>query len=69
MSRKRAPRPPRYIRKLRYLQRIGALPSSVGVHEIQVLHDDGCRHWQQPGHCTCDPTLRLAWSQPDAAQN
>jgi len=69
MSRKRAPRPPKYVRKLRYLQKLGALPSSAGVHEVLVLHDDGCRHWQQVGACTCNPEIRLAWSQPAGSQN
>ena len=55
---------PKYVRKIRYLQRIGALPSDVGVHWFSVYHDDWCQHWTQPGHCNCDPDIRLRWSHP-----
>jgi hypothetical protein len=57
-----------YIRKLRYLLRVGALPRDVGVHQLTVYHDDWCGIYQHKC-CNCDPDIRLAWSQPDAAKN
>ena len=29
-----------YLRKLRYLMRVGALPYAVGLHQLTVYHDD-----------------------------
>ena len=34
------PREHNYLRKLRYLWRIGALPRRVGLHMVDVCHDD-----------------------------
>src|SRR5262245_61675090 len=33
---------PNYMRKLRYLQRIGAIPIGAGLHLVDVAHDDWC---------------------------
>lgn len=57
-----------YLRKLRYLMRVGALPSDVGMHQLTVYHDDWCGIYQGK-RCHCDPIIRLDWSQPDAAKN
>ena len=57
-----------YLRKLRYLMRVGALPHAVGLHQITVYHDDWCGIYQDK-RCNCNPDIRLAWSQPDAAKN
>ena len=57
-----------YLRKLRYLMRVGALPQAVGLHQITVYHDDWCGIYQDK-RCNCAPDIRLAWSQPDAARN
>jgi len=58
----------RYLRKLRYLMKIGAIPTTVGMHQISVYHDNDCPIWEQRW-CTCDADIRLAWSQPDTARN
>jgi len=50
-----------YLRKLRYLMRVGALPHAVGLHHITVSHDAWCGI-SQDKHCNCKPTIRLAWS-------
>ena len=57
-----------YLRKLRYLMRVGALPHAVGLHQITVYHDDWCGIYRQK-RCNCDPDIRQNWSQPDAAKN
>lgn len=57
-----------YLRKLRYLMRVGALPYAVGLHQITVYHDDWCGIYHDK-RCDCNPDIRLAWSQPDAAKN
>lgn len=58
-----------YLRKLLYLQRIGALPKDVGVDLIDVFHDSYCGLINGRGRCNCEPDVRLKWSQPDAAKN
>src|SRR5262249_18047387 len=56
-TKKRKPqKEPNYLIKLRYLQRIGALPSSAGLHEIAVAHDGWCAYFKG-GRCNCDPHL------------
>lgn len=57
-----------YLRKLRYLMRVGALPYTVGLHQLTIFHDDWCGIYQGK-RCNCNPDIRLAWSQPDAAKN
>jgi hypothetical protein len=57
-----------YLRKLRYLMAVGALPRAIGVHEVVVSHDPWCGIYQDR-RCHCDPEIRLAWSQPDASTN
>ena len=56
------------LRTLRYLMRVGVLPYAGGLHQITVYHDDWCGIYQDK-RCNCDPDIRLAWSQPDAARN
>jgi len=57
-----------YLRKILYLQRIGALPKSVGVHLFDVYHDAPCGIFEGK-RCNCDPFVKLAFSMPDAAKN
>ena len=57
-----------YLRKLRYLMRVGALTHAVGLYQLTVYHDDWCCIYQDK-RCNCDPDIRLNWSQPDAAKN
>ena len=59
---------PNYVRKLYYLWRIGAIPRAVGVHMLDVAHDDWCGIFANK-RCNCNPAIRLKWSQPAAAQN
>jgi hypothetical protein len=57
-----------YLRKILYLQRIGALPKSVGVHLFDVYHDAPCGIFEGK-RCDCSPDIRLKCSMPDAAKN
>ena len=52
-----------YMRKLKYLTRVGALPSSTGLHMIDILHDRWCGIYRQQ-RCNCDPTIKLKVSVP-----
>jgi hypothetical protein len=63
---RKAPKVPKYVRKLKYLQRVGLLPA--GVHSVDVLHDDFCRHWKGKP-CNCDCQVRLKWTQPIISEN
>ncbi len=47
-----------YIRKLLYLQKIGALPRDVGVHLFEVYHDTWCGLLQGK-RCNCAPDIKL----------
>jgi hypothetical protein len=66
----RSPQTPHhnYVRKLHYLWRIGAIPRTVGLHQVRVYHDNWCGIYKDQ-RCDCNPDIRLAWSQPDAARN
>ena len=57
-----------YVRKLHYLVQSGVIPRTAGLHHITVYHDDWCGIYRRQ-RCNCDPELRIAWSQPDAARN
>ena len=57
-----------YLRKIQFMWRTGALPRSVGYHQIRVAYDDWCGVFQG-ARCNCDPDIRLQWSQTAAAQN
>lgn len=59
------PQLPNYVRKLRYLHRIGALPREVGLHMVEVYHDDWCGIYKDQ-RCQCDPDIRLKCSLPAA---
>jgi hypothetical protein len=52
-----------YLKKLARLQAQGALPVSVGLHQLDICHDDWC-HIYKGKRCNCDPDLRLktAWT-------
>jgi hypothetical protein len=68
MKKAKQPREPNYVVKIRLLQRLGALPSSVGLHQIAVYHDQGCAHLRGKT-CRCDPDIQVDWSQPAIARN
>ena len=56
---------PNYVRKLHYLYRIGALPRDIGLHMVDVAHDDWCGIFQEPPQrCNCDPDIRLKATVP-----
>jgi hypothetical protein len=69
MAKRATPAPQHnYLRKLRYLMRVGALPHTVGLHQLTVYHDDWCGIYQDK-RCSCNPDIRLAGSPPDAAKH
>jgi hypothetical protein len=60
-------RVPRYVRRVKYLHAIGAIPRN-GMAHIDVYHDGDCAHFEgRP--CNCEPELKIRWTQPSAAQN
>jgi hypothetical protein len=65
---KERPTRPNYIKKIRYLANIGAIPRDVGIHTIDVLHDDWCAIFKGKP-CNCNPTVRLKASVSDASRN
>jgi hypothetical protein len=61
MSRNKHPkRLGNHVRKICYLQRVGALPRDAGVHQLDVAHDGWCQHLQGQ-RCNCTPELRVRW--------
>ena len=62
-----APHQDNTLRRLAYLQRLGALPR-VGLTSCVVYHDAWCAHFRG-GACNCDPDVRVKWTQPDASKN
>jgi hypothetical protein len=60
-------RVPRYVRRVKYLHAIGAIPRN-GMAHIDVYHDDWCGHFQGRA-CDCTPEVRVRWVSPSAAQN
>jgi hypothetical protein len=62
MARKRQkPQLDNHMRKLLYMQRIGALPALGGSAQlVDVYHDDWCALYSGKGpRCNCDPDIRL----------
>ena len=59
---------PHYVRKLHYLLKVGALPREIGLHAVDVAHDNWCGIFEGK-RCNCDPEITLKWSQPAMAQN
>jgi hypothetical protein len=55
---------PNYVRKLRYLWRIGAIPRDVGVHLVDVAHDGWCGYFQGQRR-NCDPDIRITDAPAD----
>jgi hypothetical protein len=64
----RATPEPNYLKKMRYLMRVGALPKDTGLHMINVYHDDWCGHLRG-GRCDCSPDVRLKASVSDTRRN
>ena len=59
-KRRRPRRQPNYMRKLKYLYALGALPHGQ-VHMVTIEHDGWCAHFQgQP--CNCNPDVKLRYS-------
>jgi hypothetical protein len=65
MTQPLADREPNYRRKLREMMRRGLLPTSVGLHEVLILHDHDCASLAG-GVCNCDPDIESLVSPPDA---
>lgn len=63
MKRVKQTKLPNYIRKLHYLARIGAIPTDVGVHMIDIAHDHWCAIYRQE-RCDCDPDITLKVTVP-----
>ena len=57
-----------YLRKLQFLWSVGALPRSVGLHQIRVDHANWCALFEG-AYYNCNPNIRLQWLQTAAAQN
>jgi hypothetical protein len=52
------PKTHNYLKKLLRLQAQGGLPVGVGLHQLDIYHDDWC-HIYKGKRCNCDPDLRL----------
>jgi hypothetical protein len=65
---KTQPRLPNYVKKIKYLASIGAIPMDVGMHKIDVLHDDWCAIFRGT-MCNCNPTIKLKASLADISKN
>jgi hypothetical protein len=52
------PKTHNYLKKLARLQTQGGLPVGVGLHQLDICHDDWCRIYKGK-HCNCDPDLQL----------
>jgi len=48
-----------------FMAKTGALPRTVGVHQITVDHDEWCGLFEGQ-RCNCEPEIRLRWSLSDA---
>jgi hypothetical protein len=55
---KQGKRIPQYVRRLRYLHAIGAIPR-VGIATIDILHDPWCDLLAQRGPCNCLPEVKI----------
>jgi hypothetical protein len=61
---------PRYVSKMLYLAKLGAIRLDAGaLTEIAIYHDYDCRHWQHPGQCNCDPDVKQRWVQHAGSEN
>jgi hypothetical protein len=56
-----------YLRKMAYLQKLGAFKHGQ-VSMVDVAHDDWCAHLSD-GVCHCDPDIRIRWQQHASANN
>ena len=65
---KRSNKIPAYVRRIKYLHAIGAIPR-VGVTKVDVLHDDWCNLLAQQGPCNCDPAVKLRWAVDERRRN
>jgi hypothetical protein len=55
-------------RKVRYLTKVGAIPSDVGVHMLDVSHDSWCGI-HRGRRCNCNPDIRVKASVSAARRN
>jgi hypothetical protein len=60
---KRTQHPPQhnYIAKIHAMWRTGALPREIGLHMLDVAHDDWCAMFEGK-RCDCDPDISLKYS-------
>ena len=59
---KQDPRQHNYVRKMMYMAKIGALPRTVGLHQLTVFHDAWCGHFRGQ-RCDGDPDME--WNGMD----
>lgn len=50
-----------YIAKIQQMWASGALPRTVGLHQVTVSHDAWCGHFRGK-RCDCDPDIALKYS-------
>jgi hypothetical protein len=65
---KTRPTLPNYVKKIRYLARIGAIPRDAGLHKLDILHDSWCAIFKDK-RCDCDPDVRVKASLPAISRN
>lgn len=63
-----------YMKEILKLQKKGHLPKAIGVHEVQVSHDDWCdllKRGSVHGLCNCHPTIKIkhAWKRDGGGLN
>lgn len=57
-----------YVTKIAAMAHAGLLPTDVGLHMLDVAHDEWCGYFAGQ-HCDCDPDIALKWSHPASSRN
>lgn len=47
-----------YQTKLQRMMAAGLIPSYIGIHDVDVYHDDWCAI-HAGGYCNCDPDIQV----------
>jgi hypothetical protein len=63
-----ADREPNYQKKLAEMLSKGQLPTTIGVHQVLIFHDNDCAQLAG-GCCDCSPDIQALAESPDAARN